>query len=117
MKRFVWCLGCALMMLGPMGFAGAAQCSGQVTGFQITSTGAVAVDVGYGYWWLCNLNQDGVYGNVSVVSGACKGWVAVLQAAQRSGSSVTLSYGDPNAICTAAGSWVTPGVWAVNTYQ
>ena len=71
--------------------ARADMCDGPITSVAVQKDGSLYIrHANRGNWLLCNVTENGVYGNVAVTAAACRSWQAIFMAAQKAGTTVRL---------------------------
>jgi hypothetical protein len=112
-------LGCAAI-IAVVGWVAPAhanfECTGQIASINTFADGGIAVDIGHGAWWVCNVKNNVTYGGVANDVTSCKAWLAQLIAAQQTGKSVGLflssatitGWNPPE--CNSVANWAYPGV-------
>jgi hypothetical protein len=87
-------------------------CNGPITSVAVQNDGTLLVrSAGRPHWALCNINLVGTYGGEEMQPTVCRGWQALLMAAQKAGTTVSL-YTRSRA-CSDILDWQQAGVYYI----
>ena|SRR5690349_2598156 len=87
-------------------------CNGPITAVAVQNDGQLIIrHANKGHWLLCNVEANGTYETAAVSSTTCRNWLAVLIAAHKAGTQVSLY--TKGLLCKDVGDWQTPGVYYI----